>query len=90
MDVRGNITSHRGRSTIASQPFNAKEPMTLFELQEWLGHSTPAATQHYAKITPTKLAKSYAAAGYFTRNLRAIEVLARWHSAQETARRGSR
>lgn len=74
-DVRGNITSHRGRSTIASQLFNAKEPMTLFELQEWLGHSTPAATQHYAKITPTKLAKSYADAGYFTRNLRAIEVL---------------
>ena len=43
--------------------------------REWLGHSTPAATQHYAKITPTKLAKSYADAGYFTRNLRAIEVL---------------
>jgi len=74
-DVSGNITSHRGRSTIASQLFNAKEPMTLFELQEWLGHSTPAATQHYAKITPTKLAKSYADAGYFGRNLRAIEVL---------------
>ena len=74
-DARGNITSHRGRSTIASQLFNAKEPMTLFELQQWLGHSTPAATQHYAKITPTKLAKSYADAGYFKRNLRAIEVL---------------
>jgi len=74
-DVRGNITSHRARSTIASQLFNAKEPMTLFELQEWLGHATPTATQHYAKITPTKLAKSYSDAGYFTRNLRAIEVL---------------
>ena len=74
-DVRGNITSHRGRSTIASQLFNAKEPMTLFELQDWLGHTTPAATQHYAKITPTKLAKSYADAGYFKRNLRAIELL---------------
>jgi integrase len=74
-DIRGNITSHRGRSTIASQLFNAKDPMTLFELQEWLGHSTPAATQHYAKITPTKLAKSYGDAGYFGRNLRAIEVL---------------
>jgi hypothetical protein len=71
----GNITSHRARSTIASQLFNAKEPMSLFELQEWLGHATPAATQHYAKITPTKLAKSYADAGYFARNLRAIEVL---------------
>ena len=31
--------------------------------------------QHYAKITPLKLAKSYADAGYFARNLRAIEVL---------------
>jgi integrase len=74
-DVRGRITSHRARSTIASQLFNAKEPMTLFELQEWLGHSSPDATQHYAKITPTKLAKSYADAGYFGRNLRTIEVL---------------
>jgi integrase len=74
-DVRGNITTHRARSTIASQLFNAKEPMTLFELQEWLGHSSPSATQHYAKITPLKLAKSYADAGYFARNLRAIEVL---------------
>ena len=33
------------------------------------------ATQHYAKITPLKVAKSYADAGYFARNLRAIEVL---------------
>ncbi len=30
-DVRGNITSHRARSTIASQLYNAREPMTLFE-----------------------------------------------------------
>ena len=74
-DVRGNITSHRARFTIASQLYNAREPMTLFELQEWLGHSTPTATQHYAKITPLKIAKSYADAGYFARNLRAIEVL---------------
>jgi integrase len=74
-DVRGNITSHRARSTIASQLYNAREPMTLFELQQWLGHSSPAATQHYAKITPLKIAKSYADAGYFARNLRVIEVL---------------
>lgn len=32
-------------------------------------------TQHYAKIAPLKIAKSYADAGYFARNLRAIEVL---------------
>jgi hypothetical protein len=51
-DVRGNITSHRARSTIASQLYNAKEPMTLFELQAWLGHRTPQSTTFYAKISP--------------------------------------
>jgi hypothetical protein len=49
--------------------------MTLFELMEWLGHRSPSATQHYAKITPTKLAHAYAEADYFKRNLRTIEVL---------------
>jgi hypothetical protein len=61
-----------------------QEPMTLFELQEWLGHSSPEATQHYVKTTPTKMAKSYADAGYFARNLRAIEVLI----DQESVRNG--
>jgi len=74
-DVRGKITSHRARSTIASQLYNAKEPMTLFELQAWLGHRSPASTQHYAKISPTTLSKAYSEAGYFARNLRTIEVL---------------
>ncbi len=74
-DVRGSITSHRARSTIASQLYNAKEPMTLFELQAWLGHRTPSTTQHYAKISPNTLAKAYTEAGYFARNIRTIEVL---------------
>ncbi|MFB7337786.1 tyrosine-type recombinase/integrase [Streptomyces adustus] len=74
-DVRGNITSHRARSTIASQLYNAKEPMTLFELQEWLGHRPPEATAHYAKITPNTLARAYNDAGYFACNVRTIEVL---------------
>jgi integrase len=74
-DVRGKITSHRARSTIASQLYNAKDPMTLFELQAWLGHSNPNTTQHYAKIAPNTLAKAYQDAGYFARNLRTIEVL---------------
>lgn len=74
-DVRGKITSHRARATIASQLFNSKEPMTLFELQAWLGHKTPESTQHYARITPTKLAAAYGDAGYFARNVRTIEVL---------------
>lgn len=74
-DFRGKITSHRARSTIATQLFNAKEPMSLYELQEWLGHRLPSSTQRYAKITPTKLMRSYLDAGYFGRNLRMIEVL---------------
>ncbi|MFG1687742.1 tyrosine-type recombinase/integrase [Nonomuraea sp. NPDC049269] len=74
-DIRGNITSHRARSTIASQLYNAKEPMTLFELQAWLGHRSADTTQHYAKITPNTLCKAYRDAGYFERNVRTIEVL---------------
>ncbi|MFF1604782.1 tyrosine-type recombinase/integrase [Streptomyces mirabilis] len=74
-DVRGNITSHRARSTIASQLYNAKEPMTLFELQAWLGHRSPESTQHYAKISPNTLTKACKDAGYFARNVRTIEVL---------------
>ncbi len=84
-DARGRITSHRARATIASQLYNAKEPLSLFELQEWLGHSSPESTRHYTKITPTKLAKSYQDAGYFARNLRAVEVLI----DQDVVRRGS-
>jgi integrase len=74
-DARGPITSHRARATIASQLYNAKEPMTLFELQAWLGHRSPQSTQHYARISPTTLAKAYQDAGYFARNVRTIEVL---------------
>ena len=74
-DVRGAITSHRARATIATQLYNAKDPMSLFELQAWLGHSSPHSTQHYARITPLTLTKAYTDAGYFARNVRTIEVL---------------
>ena len=74
-DARGNITSHRARSTIASQLYNAKEPLSLFDLQEWLGHRVLSSTQHYAKKSPTKVAKAYEKAGYFGRNIRMVEVL---------------
>jgi hypothetical protein len=74
-DARGRITSHRARATIASQLYNAREPLSLFELQEWLGHRSPESTRHYTRISPTRLARSYADAGYFARNLRAVEVL---------------
>jgi len=84
-DVRGPITSHRARATIASQLFNSREPMSLFELQAWLGHGSPASTQHYVEITPTKLAKAYADAGYFERNMRAIEVLVDQDAVKQAA-----
>ncbi|MCX5427922.1 tyrosine-type recombinase/integrase [Streptomyces sp. NBC_00257] len=74
-DVRGAITSHRARSTIASQLYNAREPMPLFELQAWLGHRSPESTQHYAKISPNALTRAYKDAGCFARNVRTIEVL---------------
>jgi hypothetical protein len=74
-DARGNITSHRARSTIASQLFNAKEPMSLFELQKWLGHKWAYSTEYYLKVSATRLANSYRDAEYFARNVRAIEVL---------------
>ncbi len=75
VDARGRITSHRARATIASQLYNAKDPLTLFELQAWLGHASPASTQHYAAVTPTKLTGAVQRAGYFQRNLRTVEVL---------------
>jgi len=74
-DARGRITSHRARATIATQLYNAREPMSLFDLQQWLGHELVQTTMSYVAISPTKLAKSYADAGYFERNVRAIEVL---------------
>ena len=70
-----NITTQRARSTIATQLGNAKDPMLLLELQQWLGHRWPASTLNYIRVTPTRLAKAYADAGYFGRNLRVVEVL---------------
>jgi hypothetical protein len=69
------VQSVHRNSVIILIEFNAREPMSLFELQEWLGHRSPRTTQHSAKITPTKLAKSYTDAGYFERNIRAVKVL---------------
>jgi integrase len=74
-DARGRITSHRARATIATQLYNAKEGMSLTELQAWLGHRVPGSTQHYVAVTPLKQAEAYAAAGYLTHNKRLIEVL---------------
>jgi integrase len=57
-DTRGKITSHRARSTIASQLANTREPMTLLELKEWLGHRNVNSTIYYTTVSPTKLANT--------------------------------
>ncbi|WP_084276350.1 tyrosine-type recombinase/integrase [Erwinia mallotivora] len=74
-DARGRFTSHRARATIASQLYNAREPLDILELQKWLGHASPESTRHYVEITPTRLAGSLGKAGYFERNRRMVSVL---------------
>lgn len=64
-DARGDITSHRARSTIASMLANAKKPLGLFDLMQWMGHRSPNSTLQYLKSSPTRLAKVVASADYF-------------------------
>lgn len=33
--------------------------MSLYELMQWTGHSTPQSTMHYLRIRPTQLAASF-------------------------------
>jgi integrase len=74
-DSRGALTSHRARATIATQLLNADEPLTLADLQQWLGHKHPSTTRHYAAILQRKLSAAYKKADYFARNVRTIQVL---------------
>jgi hypothetical protein len=74
-DTRGQITSHRARSTIATQLYNAKEPMSLLALKEWLGHRRLSSTQWYASVTPETLTQAYVDARYFERNVAVVQVL---------------
>ena len=84
-DIRGNITSHRARSTIATQLYNAKEPMTLFELQAWLGHRSPAQPSTTQRSPRTRSPRPTSDAGYFERNVRTIEVLIDREAAENGA-----
>jgi len=74
-DSRGTITSHRARATIASMLYNAKEPLDIFQLKEYLGHRQLSSTQSYVRVDPTRLAHQVAKAGYLEQNLATIEVL---------------
>lgn len=74
-DSRGRITSHRARATIASMLYNAKMPLDIYQLQQYLGHKRLSSTQSYVAVDPTKLAYQVAKAGYLEQNLATIEVL---------------
>lgn len=74
-DARGRLTSHRARTTIASQLANAPEPMPLLVLQDWLGHRTPRATLHYVRASGSTLTHAYRQADYFAHNIRTMTVL---------------
>ncbi|MDT0427209.1 tyrosine-type recombinase/integrase [Streptomyces coelicoflavus] len=74
-DSRGALTSHRARATIATQLLNARDPLTLNDLQQWLGHKHPASTRYYAAILQRTLTAAYKKADYFARNVRTIQVL---------------
>ena len=58
-DSRGALTSHRARATIATQLLNAREPLSLADLQQWLGHKHASSTRHYAAILQHTLAGAY-------------------------------
>lgn len=72
LDARGKITAHRARATLATALYNAPEGLSIGELGEWLGHKDLRSTQHYAKLQPTRLAKSVARA---SKNSRLAQVL---------------
>jgi integrase len=74
-DARGRITSHRARATLATLLFTAKHPLSIFQLQAFLGHRSLESTQHYAQVTPTTLAKAIVDSGVHETLAYAAKVL---------------
>ncbi|WP_394550023.1 tyrosine-type recombinase/integrase [Pantoea sp. SGAir0183] len=58
-DSGGVITSHRGRASAVTALASVPQGMSLYELMQWAGHSTPQSTMHYLRIRPTQLAASF-------------------------------
>lgn len=58
-DSGGPITSHRGRASAVTALASVPQGMSLYELMQWAGHSTPQSTMHYLRIRPTQLAASF-------------------------------
>ena len=63
-DSRGMVTSHRGRASAVTALASVPKGMSLIELMQWSGHSSPTSTMHYIRIRPTKLAASFAQADH--------------------------
>jgi hypothetical protein len=64
-----------GRDPPSQASFTTPRNRCVVRAAGLAGHRTPNTTQHYAKFTLNTLSKAYFEAGYFTRNVRAIEVL---------------
>lgn len=58
-DSGGTITSHRGRASAVTALASVPQGMSLYELMQWTGHSTPQSTMHYLRIRPTQMAASF-------------------------------
>ncbi|EDV7107553.1 tyrosine-type recombinase/integrase [Salmonella enterica subsp. enterica] len=58
-DSGGAITSHRGRASALTALASVPQGMSLYELMQWSGHSSPQSTLHYIRIRPTQLAASF-------------------------------
>lgn len=58
-DSGGTITSHRGRASAVTALASVPQGMSLYELMQWTGYSTPQSTMHYLRIRPTQLAASF-------------------------------
>lgn len=58
-DSGGTITSHRGRASAVTALASVPQGISLYELMQWTGHSTPQSTMHYLRIRPTQLAASF-------------------------------
>lgn len=67
--------SHRARSTIASQLYDAEEPMALFELQAWLGHRDLNSPPSTTPKSPLTHLPGLPRCRQFGRNVRTIEIL---------------
>lgn len=63
-DSMGAITSHRGRASAVTALASVPKGMSLMELMEWSGHTSPKSTMHYIRIRPTRLAASFAQADH--------------------------